>query len=86
MKSRIILSLASTMLILASCKDAEKDSPEKADSTNEAKTDDAPKAIATDEATTKFLVDAANGGLAEVAAGKMGEEKATNASVKDLQP
>ncbi|RYF95879.1 MAG: NAD(P)-dependent oxidoreductase, partial [Chitinophagaceae bacterium] len=35
-----------------------------------------------DEETTDFLVKAANGGMAEVNAGKMAESKATNAGVK----
>jgi putative membrane protein len=62
-----------------------KDSPEKADSANEAKAaDSTPQTIATDEATTDFLVKAADGGLAEVEAGKMGQEKSGNDAVKEF--
>ncbi|RYY53485.1 MAG: DUF4142 domain-containing protein [Chitinophagaceae bacterium] len=75
----IALAMASFM---TACNNEAKDPVEKADSTNEAKQDSMPKAVQTDEETTDFLVKAANGGMAEVNAGKMAESKATNAGVK----
>src|SRR5690606_25413694 len=61
----------------------EADSVDAADSANEANMnrDMAPMA---DEASADFLVRAADGGLSEVEAGKLGQEKATNAKVKSF--
>ena len=63
-----------------------KDSKETADSVNSAKdTSNAVAAgIAVDESDAKFAVDAANGGMAEVALGKLAQTKATNAKVKEF--
>jgi putative membrane protein len=58
------------------------DAVERADSTNEAKQEIVSDVSKTKENTSEFLVKAANGGMAEVAAGKIGEEKAVNKSVK----
>lgn len=55
---------------------------EKADSTNEAKQETVSDASKTKENTSNFLVQAADGGLAEVAAGKIGEQKAVSKAVK----
>jgi putative membrane protein len=42
------------------------------------------KMTTVDEASSKFLVDAANGGMAEVELGAMAQQKATNQRVKDF--
>ncbi|WP_031529957.1 DUF4142 domain-containing protein [Dyadobacter crusticola] len=59
------------------------DTTDFADSTNEALTDgDSASAVAEDD--TEFAVEAANGGLAEVALSKIAQEKATNPEVKEF--
>jgi len=78
--------------ILFACNDAgTSDSVESADSSNEAKMDAADSGTAAtvtatpvDEASAEFFVKAADGGMAEVAAGKMAQEKSTNAKIKDF--
>jgi len=57
---------------------------EKADSTNEAKQEIVSDVSKAKENTSSFLVQAADGGMAEVAAGKIGEEKAVSKTVKDF--
>jgi len=78
--------LITVVAALAACNNNSdnKDSVEKADSANEVKQDQAPAAMQTDAATTDFLVKAADGGLAEVAAGQTAQQKAMNARVKDF--
>jgi putative membrane protein len=74
-------------LMMAACNNEAKDSVEKADSLNDAKMDSSdvnPPTIQTDAETTSFLVDAANGGLAEVQLGQMAQQKGTNADVKSF--
>jgi putative membrane protein len=76
------------MAALLACNNEGKDSVEKADSINDAKMDTSgnkmktSETIKTDDATTDFLVRAANGGITEVEAGKVGEQKAINPDVK----
>lgn len=79
-----------TMIALAACMfqacSGNKDSAETADSIN-AERDSAnavEAGIAADEGDAKFAVDAANGGMAEVALGKLAEGKAVNAKVKEF--
>ena len=79
-----------TMIALAACMfqacSGNKDSAETADSIN-AERDSAnavEAGVAADEGDAKFAVDAANGGMAEVALGKLAEGKATNAKVKEF--
>jgi putative membrane protein len=83
---KIILFLAAPLL-LSACNNEAKDSVEKADSLNKAKLDSPSNnqpVISTDEESTRFLVDAANGGMAEVDLSKLAREKASNPKVKDF--
>jgi len=83
--------------VFFACNDAEHADPvDKADSANEAKIDKAEDSGTTaagntavastpvDEETADFFVKAADGGMAEVAAGKLAQEKATNPKVKEF--
>ena len=74
--------------IIASCGNAGTSDPkEQADSTNEARIEDTsnPGAQpAVSEADTKFAVDAANGGMAEVQLGQSAQAKATDPKVKEF--
>lgn len=85
MKKSIFLFFIASSLMVA-CNDSASDSVEKADSINDEKQDTstsaAPTAIQTDQATTDFLVKAADGGIAEVNAAKLAQDKGTNAGVK----
>ena len=79
-----------TMIALAACMfqacSGNKDSAETADSINtERDSANAVEAgVAADESDAKFAVDAANGGMAEVALAKLAQSKATNAKVKEF--
>jgi putative membrane protein len=85
-------SLLFALCILAwACNNESKDSVEKADSANSSKmnatdsgTASKNQTITTDEATSSFLVDAANGGMTEVKAGQIASEKAKDARVKNF--
>jgi putative membrane protein len=83
------LSLAAMIALAAlsfqACNNTAKDSKETADSVNAVKdtTTNGSTGIAVDEKDAKFATDAANAGMAEVAAGKVAETKATDAQVKD---
>ena len=84
MKKRSI-AFALPFLLLA-CNNEGKDSVEKADSANEAKMDSnstTSKTLQTDEASSSFLVKAADGGLTEVRLGELAQQKATNKKVKE---
>lgn len=81
MKTYIITG---AIITLIACNSNTSDPVEKADSTNEAKQEIISDASKTNDNTGDFLVKAADGGLAEVAAGKIGEEKATRKAVKDF--
>ncbi|MDR6941860.1 DUF4142 domain-containing protein [Mucilaginibacter pocheonensis] len=84
--SLIMMFVLSAWMFQACNNGAKTDSKESADSTNEVKdtTTTGATGIAVDEADAKFATDAANGGLAEVAVGKVAEQKAVNKSVKDF--
>jgi putative membrane protein len=86
------LSFATLIAIAAfafqSCNNTPKDAKENADSLN--KTKDTTKnvaatgGIAVTSKDAKFATDAANGGMAEVALGKLAQTKATNVQVKSF--
>lgn len=80
-----------TMMVLAAlsfqaCNNAAKDSKDTADSLNAVKdsTTDGSTGIAVDKMDAEFATKLANGGLAEVALGKLAESKTTNPQVKEF--
>jgi putative membrane protein len=79
---KIILTgfMASTFLIIA-C-EQKKDSVEQAENTNEQNMKDSIMTL--DKNDEEFMVKAANGGLMEVAAGKLAQEKASSKEVKEF--
>jgi putative membrane protein len=85
-KISLVAMIALAALSFQACNNAAKDSKETADSTNAVKdtTTTAATGIAVDANDAKFATDVANGGLAEVALGKLAAEKATNAQVKEF--
>lgn len=84
-KLSLMMMMAVAALSFQACTGA-KDSPETADSINAEK--DTANAVAAgmavDEADAKFAVDAANGGMGEVALSKLAQGKASNAKVKEF--
>lgn len=70
------------------CHSAQKDAKETADSLNKTKDTTSNAAatggIAVDADDAKFATDAANGGMAEVALGKLAQEKSTNVQIKSF--
>ena len=89
MKKEFLLLIAFPFAIgLTACNNEPKDSVEKADSANEAKTDtagtSAKNTIAVDKDCSEFMVGAASGGMMEVDLGKLALEKAKNQRVKDF--
>ena len=71
-------------LFFLACNNDEKSSVEKADSANQSKEDRLPDNQVADESSSSFLVDAANGGMAEVEISKLVNDKSTNAKVKSF--
>jgi putative membrane protein len=88
MKKTVILCMTLAVgLVACNNQGSDKDSVEKADSTNQVKMDSptiAQPAIATDQETTDFLVKAANGGMTEVKAAEIASTKSTNKSITDF--
>jgi putative membrane protein len=97
MKMKLMPLAAAAMLLFACNNSSSKDSVDKADSANAAKSDSSgvkndsaasstatQPAIKTDEKTTDFLVKAANGGMAEVKLAQLAKDKASAASVKEF--
>ena len=84
-KLSLMMMMAIAALSFQACTGA-KDSPETADSVNAEKdTANAVAAgVAVDESDAKFAVDAANGGMGEVALSKLAQGKASNAKVKEF--
>jgi putative membrane protein len=80
---RISLLLCLGTAVLVACNNEGKDPVEQADSANkQARTDTMTMAPAPDAATSSFLVDATNGGMAEVALSRLAMEKTSNESIK----
>lgn len=80
---KIVLLLGLSTFLLIACNNESKDPVEQADSANkEARKDTTAMAPAPDPATSSFLVDATNGGMAEVALSRLALEKSSNAAVK----
>jgi len=82
------MMIALAALAFQACKNGAKDSTASADSTNTAKDTSknvaATGGIAVDADDAKFVTTAANDGMAEVNAGNMAEQKATNPRVKSF--
>lgn len=85
-KLSLVAMMAVAALSFQACNNAAKDSKETADSVNAVKdtTTNGSTGIAVDAMDAKFATDAANAGMAEVAAGKVASEKATNPQVKEF--
>jgi putative membrane protein len=84
--SLMMMFVLSAWMFQACNNAAKTDSKENADSANVTKdtTTTGATGIAVDQGDAKFATDAANGGLTEVAAGKVAEQKAVNQKVKDF--
>jgi len=84
-KLKVILMIALSTWALQACNSTEKDSTETADSLNmEKDTSMSGPGIAVVDDDAKFVVEAANGGMAEVEFGKLAQQKAGNAKVKEF--
>ncbi len=80
--------IAAAAYTMQSCNNAPKDAKSTADSLNKTKdtTSSAPATggIAVDAADAKFATAAANGGMAEVALGKLAQDKSANSQIKSF--
>ena len=87
-KLSLIMLIALSASAFQACRNSTKDSKESADSANMTKdTSTNPAAtggIAVDKDDAKFVTTAANDGMAEVAAGKMAQDKAAGKRVKEF--
>jgi len=79
------VALSALTLIVSACNNETKDSVEKADSSDTAKTDSpgvSNQPIRADEESSSFMVRAADGGMTEVQLSRMAQSKASDAKVK----
>lgn len=87
-KLTYLFIIAATAFTFQACNHADKDAKDAADSLNATKDSTSNAAatggIAVNSEDAKFATDAANGGLAEVALGKLALTKTTNAAIKDF--
>src|ERR1700744_4249364 len=85
-KLSYVIMLAVAAYAMQGCNSAPKDAKQDADSLNKTKDTTtnvaATGGIAVNSDDAKFATTAANGGMAEVALGKMAQEKSTNADIK----
>lgn len=82
---KTFLFISFSSLVITACNNAGKDSVEQADSANrEARKDTMTTAPVPDANTSAFLVDATNGGMAEVQLSRIAVERSTNAAVKNF--
>lgn len=82
---KTFLFISFSSLVIIACNNAGKDSVEQADSVNrEAQKDTMTTAPVPDANTSAFLVDATNGGMAEVQLSRIAVERSTNAAVKNF--
>lgn len=82
---KTFLFISFSSLVIIACNNAGKDSVEQADSANrEARKDTMTTAPVPDANTSAFLVDATNGGMAEVQLSRIAVERSTNAAVKNF--
>lgn len=87
MKRLTFLAFAATLIVTGCGNNSSKDPKEQADSINQSRIEEATPSTtspAVSEADTKFAVDAANGGMAEVQLGQAAEAKATDPKVKEF--
>lgn len=94
MKNSLFPFAAAAMLLFSCSNGSSKDSVEKADSSNAAKSDSGTvktdsagitqPMLKADDNTTQFLVKAANGGMAEVALAELAKDKVASAAVKEF--
>lgn len=87
-KLTLIIAIALTAYVLQGCNNAPKDAKATADSLNKSKDTTtiaaATGGIAVNSDDAAFATAAANGGMAEVALGKLAQEKSTNAQIKSF--
>ncbi|MDP9047482.1 MAG: DUF4142 domain-containing protein [Bacteroidota bacterium] len=87
-KLTYLVMIALSAYALQSCNSTPKDSKDAADSLNKTKDTTtnvaATGGIAVDKDDAKFATTAANGGMAEVALGKLALQKTSNAQIKDF--
>ncbi|WDF54602.1 DUF4142 domain-containing protein [Mucilaginibacter sp. KACC 22063] len=87
-KVSYVFMIAAASLAFQACNSGQKDAKETADSLNKTKDTTSSVAstggIAVDNDDAKFATDAANGGMAEVALGKLAITKTANAQVKQF--
>lgn len=87
-KLSYLLMIAAAAYTFQACNSRPKDAKENADSLNKTKDTTtnvaATGGIAVTADDAKFATDAANGGMAEVALGKLAQQKTTNVQIKDF--
>ena len=83
---KVTVVLFAMAIVTWACNNESTDSVETADSTNQANMDSSGSkpTVVTDEASSSFLVSAADGGMTEVQLGQMASEKGSNQKVKDF--